>query len=241
MSTVLRSDDDARDDAIAPVRGVERALAGRRHRYEAEVERLVEAAFRVMRERDTASPSVADILAASGLSTSAFYRHFPTKDDLFVTLLERANELTVRHLADRMADLVDPEARIVEWVRGLCDLLGSDELVLANRPLLLAHPRLLERFPDEILTGFGRLAAPLEQAITDARAAAGLPEGDAALDARLALQQVFGLLVDSAALRRRVDEATVETVASYTRRAVLGTEPLPLAPRRARSARRKGA
>ena len=66
-------------------RGVERALARRRRRYEDEVERLLDAALQVMRERDTANPSVTDILTVSGLSTSAFYRHFPTKDDLLVT------------------------------------------------------------------------------------------------------------------------------------------------------------
>lgn len=235
----------SRGTAVAAVRGVERALAGRRHRYEAEVERLVDAAFRVMRERDTASPSVADILAASGLSTSAFYRHFPTKDDLFVTLLERANEMTSRHLADRMAGAADPASRIVEWVRGMCDLLRTDELVLANRPLMLAHPRLLERFPGEILGGFARLAAPLEDAIVAARAAAGVDIGDPATDARLALQQVFALLVDSAALRRRVDDATVDAVASYTLRALLGEDAAVAAVaadrRRALPARRKGA
>ncbi len=226
----------------APVRGVERALASRRHRYEAEVERLVDAAFRTMRDRDTANPSVADILAASGLSTSAFYRHFPTKDDLFVTLLERANAMTARHLADRMAEATDPQARIVEWVRGMLDLLRTDELVVANRPLLLAHPRLLERFPGEILAGFDRLVAPLVDAITQARVDAELPAGDAALDARLVLQQVMGLLVDAAALRRRVDDTTAQSVASYTLRAVLGPTPVGLVSRsRPARARRKGA
>jgi AcrR family transcriptional regulator len=202
-------------------RGVERALADRRRRYEEEVERLLDATFRVMRERDTANPSVADILATSGLSTSVFYRHFPTKDDLLVTLLERAHELTRRHMEDRLARQDDPTRRIVEWVRSMFDLLRTDELVTANRPFLLAHPRLLERFPAEIEAGFEALAAPLAAAIADARTAAGLAPDGSAADARLAMHHVFGILVDRAALRRRTDDAVVEAVASYTRRAVL--------------------
>jgi AcrR family transcriptional regulator len=199
-------------------RGVERALADRRRQYEEEVERLLDATFQVMRERDTANPSVADILATSGLSTSVFYRHFPTKDDLLVTLLERAHKLTRRHMEERLARQDDPAARIVEWVRSMFDLLRTDELVTANRPFLLAHPRLLERFPVEIEAGFEALAAPLAAAIADARAASA--EG-AKADARLAMHHVFGILVDRAALRRRTDDATVDAVASYTLRAVL--------------------
>jgi AcrR family transcriptional regulator len=202
-------------------RGVERALAGRRRQYEEEVERLLDATFEVMRERDTANPSVADILATSGLSTSVFYRHFPTKDDLLVTLLERAHKLTQRHMEERLARQDRPAGRIVEWVRSMFDLLRTDELVTANRPFLLAHPRLLERFPAEIEAGFEALAAPLAAAIADARAEAGLPTEGAAADARLAMHHVFGILVDRAALRRRSDDPTVDAVASYTLRAVL--------------------
>jgi AcrR family transcriptional regulator len=208
-------------DSQGPTRGVERALAGRRRQYEDEVERLLDATFKVMRERDTANPSVADILATSGLSTSVFYRHFPTKDDLLVTLLERAHRRTHQHMEDRLAQQDDPAGRIAEWVRAIFDLLRTDELVTANRPFLLAHPRLLERFPAEIEAGFEALAAPLGRAIADARAAAGLPTAGAEADARLAMHHVFGILVDRAALGRPSDDGIVESVASYTLRAVL--------------------
>ncbi len=205
---------------VAP-RGVERALARQRHRYVEELERLLDATFQVMRERDTANPSVSDILAASGLSTTAFYRHFPTKDDLLVMMLQRARDLTHQHLAERMAAQRDPVRRIGEWIRAMFDLLRTDELVFANRPFLLAHPRLLERFPVEIGAGFDALLVPLTEAVTDARRDAGLPTDSAAADARLAMRHVFGMLVDQAALRQRSDPATVEHVISYTCRAVL--------------------
>lgn len=213
-------------------RGVERALADRRRQYEEEFERLLDATFRVMRERDTANPSVADILAASGLSTSAFYRHFPTKDDLLVTLLGRAHEVTRRHLEQRLAAHEAPVDRIVEWVRAMFGLIGTNELVTASRPFLLAHPRLLERFPDEIEAGFAALVAPLAEAIADGRGATAdgtTARGDtaAAADARLAMHHVFGILVDRAALRQRADPEVVDAVASYTLRAVLPPRELP--------------
>jgi AcrR family transcriptional regulator len=209
-------------------RGVERALARQRSRYEQELENLLEATFRVMRDRDTANPSVAEILAECGLSTTAFYRHFPTKDDLLLMLLERAHELTRRHIEQRLAAQSAPADRIVEWVAAMFDLLRTDELVTANRPFLLAHPRLLERFPAEIGAGFDGLVAPLAVAIRAAKKENGLAPGSASEDARLAMHQVFGMLIDLAALRRRSDPRMVKSVASYTLRAVLCADrPLP--------------
>jgi AcrR family transcriptional regulator len=208
---------------IQPARGVERALARQRRKYEQEVERLVDATFRVMRRRDTADPTVTDILAEAGMSTTAFYRHFPTKDDLLLTLLERAHDVTRAHLDELLAARSEPSDRIVAWVRGMFDLLRTDELVAANRPFLLAHPRLLERFPAEIGAGVDALVEPLARAIAEARTAAGVAPGDAATDARLVHHQVFGMLIDAAALRQTSDPSIVDAVASYTLRATLGT------------------
>jgi AcrR family transcriptional regulator len=206
--------------STATARRVDRALSTRRERYEDEVKRLLDATFQVMRERDTVNPSVAEILRTAGLSTTAFYRHFPTKDELLVTLLERAHELTRSHLEARLATCADPAERVAEWVRALFDLLRTDELVVANRPFLLAHPRLLEHFPDEIGRGFDALVAPLADAIDQLQAGAD-PSGSAT-DARLAMQHVFGILIDRAALRRTSDGETVDAVVAYTLRAVAG-------------------
>jgi AcrR family transcriptional regulator len=198
------------------------------------LEKLLAATFRVMRDRDTANPSVADILTESGLSTTAFYRHFPTKDDLLLTLLERAHGLTYAHIDARLAATADPTERISEWVRAMFDLLRTDELVTANRPFLLAHPRLLEQFPTEISAGFDRLLAPLTAAIRAAKKATGLPAGSAPQEARLAMHQVFGMLIDLAALRSPADPRTVNAVAAYTLRAVLHADlPTPSRPRAA--------
>jgi AcrR family transcriptional regulator len=212
--------------------GVERALAERRRRYEDEYERLLAAARHVMRERGTADPSVADILAACGLSTSAFYRYFPTKNDLMLALLRRARDATHRHLRQRLDARREPGERVEEWVRGMFAMLRTDELVAANRPFLLAHPRLLEQFPDQIEEGFAALTRLLADAVREAREAAGLSAHDAEQDARLAMHQVFGILIDHAVLRRPCKASLVDAVASYTLRAVLHPVPDPDIPGR---------
>lgn len=214
------------DIEVAP-RGVERALAAHRRKYEDEVERLIDATFRVMRARDTAEPTVSEILAEAKLSTSSFYRHFPGKDDLFLTLLERAHSMTRRHIEEKVGSSSDPIDQIEQWVRAMFDLLRTEDLVTANRSFLLAHPRLLERFPDEINSGFDVLVRPLALSIGEARHQAGLHRGDAALDGRLVLHQVFGMLVDAAALHSPPSPAVIDGVVSYTLRAVLAPEPGP--------------
>lgn len=209
----------------AAARGVEHALARHRQKYEDEVERLVDSTMAVMRESETADPTVSDILGRAGLSTSAFYRHFPTKDDLLVTLLERAHKVTLTHLVQRLGSVEDPVERIETWVRALLDLVRTPNSVTQNRPLLLAHPRMLQRFPDELNAGLGALARPLEQAVAQARADVGLPLGDPATDAHLALRQILGILIDSAAVAAPLPRTTIDALVAYTVRAVLGSVP----------------
>ena len=129
--------------------------------------------------------------------------------------------MTRKHVDDRLATCTNPRDRIVEWVRAVMDLLRTDDLVAANRPFLLAHPRLLERFPTEINAGFDALLVPLESAIAEASKLAGLSTERAALDARLVLHQVFGILIDTAAMRQRTNPDVVDAVASFALRAVL--------------------
>jgi AcrR family transcriptional regulator len=206
-------------------RGVEYALADRRARYQDEVSKLFDATLSVMREKETADPTVSDILDRAGMSTTTFYRHFPTKSDLLVALLEQAHELTAAHVDRRVASVDDPRDRIERWVRAVFDLVRTPASLALNRPLLLAHPRLLHEFPEEITTGFAMLALPLQAAMADARTATGLAPGDSALDSLLALHQVFGILIDAAAVGAPPTPAVVDAVVDYTLRAALGTTP----------------
>jgi AcrR family transcriptional regulator len=208
-------------EAIGSGRAVERALARKRRKYADEVDRLVAAAFRAMRASDTIDPTVGEILAEAGLSTAAFYRHFPAKDDLLLTLLEHAGATTRSYLDHLLARETDPGERIATWVRGMFDLVRSDELVAANRPVLLAHARLVERFPTEIADNTAALVAPLAAAIAEARASRDLPAGEPQVDALLTHRLVYGGIGDRAAERRPAATTEIDAVVSYTVRALL--------------------
>ncbi|HEY5170252.1 MAG TPA: TetR family transcriptional regulator, partial [Acidimicrobiia bacterium] len=63
---------------VVPVeeRLADATLAERRGHYAAEVRRLIDAAFSVMRTTGDIDPQVRDIVKSAGLSNQAFYRHF---------------------------------------------------------------------------------------------------------------------------------------------------------------------
>lgn len=207
--------------SVAAERGVERALARKREKYDREVARILAAARAVMAARGTLDPTVTDILAEAGLSTAAFYRHFPTKDDLLLTLVEEAGATTRSYLAHRLDRATGPAERVRAWIAGMCGLARTARAVEANRPFLLNHPRLVERFAPELDAMVERLTAPLAAAIREARAAAGEAPGDAELDARLVHHQVFAVLIDHAAARRTIPPALVEALQRHAERAVL--------------------
>jgi AcrR family transcriptional regulator len=215
------------DTTRRAARGVERALAAKREKYQDEFDRLLAAALRVIRAGGTVEPRVSDILAEAGLSTGAFYRHFPAKDDLLLALVEQAGENTRSFLRHQLSAERDPRRRIAAWIEAMFGLLGNDEHVAMNRPFLLAHPRLMERFPDEIDAMVSLLVQPLADAMRDARTAQDAPAGNPERDARLVHHQVFSILMDRAATRTVTDPREVQAVVDYTLRAVL-SEPVAL-------------
>jgi AcrR family transcriptional regulator len=207
-------------------RGVERALEPRRRKYEAEFDRLVSAARDVMREHGTVDPTIGQVLAVAGLSTNAFYRHFPTKDDLLLELVMQAGANTRSFLSHRMAREDAPRDQVIAWIEGMFDLLRTASSLRANRPFLFAHPRLVARFPNEIAANIALLVEPLATAIHDLRPGSRRQSLD---DAHLLYHQVFGILLDQAAMDHLSDAAEVKRVVQYSLRALLtpGDEELP--------------
>lgn len=214
---------DAATGEVAP-RGVERALGRKRLKYEDEVRRLIDAARQVMATGTTDDPTVADILNEAGLSTAAFYRHFPTKEDLLLMLLSETAETTRSYVAHQISRHERGEDQVVAAVRAMFDMLRTPELLAANRPYLLARPRLLERFPDEIESITAEVTNTLQGAIVRAREEAGLPVDGSNADAWLAHRQILGILTDRAAQRRTPDSDEIDAAVSYTLRATVGTQ-----------------
>ncbi|WP_436786144.1 TetR/AcrR family transcriptional regulator [Yinghuangia sp. YIM S10712] len=155
---------------------VRRPLAARWAVYADEVNRLVDATYRVVERTGTFDPTVREILRESGLSNQAFYRHFRSKDELLVALLDDGRRRMGHYLERRIAAAPDVPGKIRAWVEGVLVQAADPAIAARTRPFLAHQDRLAELFPAEHRSSGEALMAPLEEVLRAAYA--DLPESD---------------------------------------------------------------
>src|SRR6476469_5173986 len=85
-------------------------------------DRILDAAFRLFYARGIRAVGVDKIIAESGVAKATFYKHFPAKDDLVVTYLDRVDGVWSSQLRDAAtAAGSDPADQLV----GLFAALGT--------------------------------------------------------------------------------------------------------------------
>jgi AcrR family transcriptional regulator len=193
----------------APVedRLADAALAARRGQYAAEVRKLIDAAFAVMRANGDIDPQVRDIVRAAGLSNQAFYRHFASKDALLLAVLADGQRRLVDYLRARVASTDDPEAQVRRWVEGVLAQARNAEAAEATRPFALNGARLADRYPADLAAS---RAALVETLLPSVRALGGGDEA-AAFVCELALARMN----DAIAQRRRPSTAEVQRLVRF--------------------------
>lgn len=149
---------------------VRRPLAARWAVYTDEVNRLVDATYRVVERTGTFDPTVREILRESGLSNQAFYRHFRSKDELLVALLDDGRRRMGHYLERRIAAAPDVPGKIRAWVEGVLVQAADPAIAVRTRPFLAHQDRLAELFPDEHRSSGEALTAPLEAVLRAAYA-----------------------------------------------------------------------
>jgi len=143
----------------------DRTLSARRETYAAEVRKLIDAAFEVMRTTGDIDPSVRDIVRGAGLSNQAFYRHFASKDALLLAVLADGHAQLVDYLRTRVSSVPDPEAKIRVWVEGVMAQARHVRAAEATRPFAINGARLADRFPDELAASRRDLVETLAPAV----------------------------------------------------------------------------
>ena len=115
---------------------------------------IIDAAYVCLGKPHSGPVSVAAILDASGLSTRAFYRHFTSKDELFLAMLRRDSAAVARRLR-RIADDTArrPAAQLTDWVDYL--------LGLAYHPRRRAHAIVLTSDEVRVAKGYREASAEL--------------------------------------------------------------------------------
>jgi len=179
---------------------VERTLREHRASATEEVRRLVAAALGLIQRTGELEPRVSQIVKQAGLHNQAFYRHFRSKHELLVAVLDQGVGLLASYLQHRMDAAATPHERVREWLRGMLEQALSPVAAEATRPFVLARGRLSEAYPDEVRESERQLTAPLREALR-----AGLspdPEREAEILYLLAMGWIQNRLLESAPASR---------------------------------------
>ncbi len=175
------------DTSVGVAARIAAATAARRApNYEEEVRRLLDAARRVINRAGSSSRArVADIVAEAGLSNDAFYRYFPSKDDLVAALVEDGAHRVATSIARHMATEQRPEDKLRRWVDGLLESGRA-----AHGASTVAVLSQNENFNATLPTGKGTanawLAAILHETLAE------LDSRDPQLDAQLLTSAITG-------------------------------------------------
>lgn len=128
-------------------RSIERSVGDRRAAYVEEINEIVEATYRLIQRTGSFDPGLRDILRESGLSTQAFYKHFRSKDELMLLLLDDGRRKLVGYLEHRMDKAATPAGRIRAWIEGVLAQASDPQAAARTKPFLANRDRLAEAFP----------------------------------------------------------------------------------------------
>ena len=183
-------------------RAVDRSLGDRRTQYAEEIQRVLEATYDLIEQTGNVDPSLREILAASNLSTQAFYRYFQSKDELFLLLLDDGRRRLVGSLERRMNKATTAADRVRAWIEGVLAQASDTRAAGRTRPFLTDQDRLAEAFPREQQASVDLLVDLLASAIVALHGSANARD-----DAVVVYRTVF------ATLRDHLIHATRPTVA----------------------------
>jgi AcrR family transcriptional regulator len=194
---------------VVPVeeRLADQTLADRREAYAAEVRRLIDAAFDVMRCSGDIDPPVRDIVRAAGLSNQAFYRHFASKDALLLAVLADGHRQLVDYLVTRVAAAKNPTDRVRAWIMGVMAQARDTRAAEATRPFTINGARLADRFPDDLAATRSELVATLAPSV---RALGGSHQ-----DATFITDLVLARMNDAIAGRRHPQPHEVQNLVAF--------------------------
>jgi AcrR family transcriptional regulator len=147
------------------------------------VRRLVDAALILIQRTGELEPRVSEIVREAGLHNQAFYRHFRSKHELLVAVLDEGIRGLAGYLARRMASEASPRARVRVWLQGILEQAIDPRGAEATRPFAVARGRLADAFPEEVRESERQLTRLVREAIAEGVAQGDFPGADPGRDA----------------------------------------------------------
>lgn len=192
-------------------RALRRQLEGARERSDARLQRLLDAARRLMVASPGSDFTVGEVAEQAGISLKTLYRWFETKDQLVLALLAEECRLGATLLRDLLAAYPSPAERLERCPEVM---LALAELAPAYaRSLYRQHQRLSVDHGAAVAEALDPMVSVVEEEIRLAVAAGEADPGDP----RAAARVVFAVLVDALSAFTTDTRARPETVAAVTR------------------------
>ena len=174
MGNGILSGETASSPAV--VRSPPRAIEARFSPYLEEAQRLIHAGVAEMAETSSLDPRVSDIVRRAGLSNKAFYRHFKSKDELLLAVLEESMRTLAQQFEERLSPAMPPIERVRAWVWGVLEQALDPGRSAEHRPMLVHQGRLLDSLGAQLWDHVAQRIGLLQSAIAEAREAGDLPE-----------------------------------------------------------------
>jgi AcrR family transcriptional regulator len=131
-------------------------------------QRLLQAAQRVFAERGYAGATVPEIARVAGFTTGAVYSNFEGKEELFLTLMDKAMRTFAQRRADAMRGVTSTRERLrraaAQWAQFLRDEPDAFLLLIEFWSYAVRHPQLRARFAERLADERARLASVLASA-----------------------------------------------------------------------------
>jgi AcrR family transcriptional regulator len=204
-------------DAVA-TRAVERATAARHAQYTAQIDRIVDATLDLIERTGRLDPPLRDVLAATGLSTQAFYRYFQSKDELLLLLLDDGRRMLQGYLDHRIAKARTPFARIETWIEGVLAQAARDDAAARTRPFVVHQARLSEAFPEDHQASIDLLIDQLAALVADLPGHASARPADVRRDAEAVYQLTFARLEAHLIRQSRPTPSEIAHLVDFARR-----------------------
>ena len=204
-------------DTVA-TRAVERATAARHARYTEQIDRIVDATLDLVERTGRLDPPLRDVLAATGLSTQAFYRYFQSKDELLLLLLDDGRRKLQSYLDHRIAKGRTPFARIETWIEGVLAQAARDDAAARTRPFVVHQARLSEAFPEDHRASIDLLIDQLAALVADLPGHASARPADVRRDAEAVYQLTFARLEAHLIRQSRPTPSEIAHLVDFARR-----------------------
>lgn len=204
-------------------RAINRALTEQYAQAADEVQRILDATYRVIEREGTVEPKIRDILEEAGLATQAFYRHFHSKDELLLVILDDGRRRLAKYLVHRMEKETDPVGQVRTWIEGILAQAADPGAASRTRPFMVSLQRLADLYPEEQQASIALLVDLLARAVRGGIDAGDMIDLDARDSATLVYHLSISVMQDHVLRRTAPSRAEIERVVDFSLRALGAT------------------